>query len=292
MGSLKGREAAQLEKVEKVERLSDLKSKAHHLPVLVAVSGKVWTDAPLKCELVGRNAAIAEVREEQQFMRQVNSGEWVRDQHVVRQTWREAPWCLEDASHVRLPVIQSRLARRLHLELAGDVFTPAEKGVTQRALDQLMGWRVLGQRHKERILPVGATITAIGELAASSADTAACKGAMSLGHPHSILVLQAPQGGGPFILSYEKLPEIIASLNRVSRTCKLVANCFIGVGTVLITIKVIQGACRFLHRRKIRKRLDAEARRRRLLQEQNGVHANGNRTARPAADRHEEERDI
>ncbi len=52
-------------------------------------------------------------------MRQVNSGEWVRDQHVVRQTWREAPWCLEDASHVRLPVIQSRLARRLHLELAG-----------------------------------------------------------------------------------------------------------------------------------------------------------------------------
>lgn len=73
---------------------------------------------------------------------------------------------------------------------AGDVFTPAEKGVTQRALDQLMGWRVLGQRHKERILPVGATITAIGELAASSADTAACKGAMSLGHPHSILVLQ------------------------------------------------------------------------------------------------------
>lgn len=63
---------------------------------------------------------------------------------------------------------------------------------------------------------------------------------------------QAPQGGGPFILSYEKLPEIIASLNRVSRTCKLVANCFIGVGTVLITIKVIQGACRFLHRRKMR----------------------------------------
>jgi hypothetical protein len=60
-----------------------------------------------------------QVKEEQQFLRQVNSGEWVRDQHVVRQTWRESPWCLEDASHARLPVIQSRLARRLHLELAG-----------------------------------------------------------------------------------------------------------------------------------------------------------------------------
>jgi hypothetical protein len=63
---------------------------------------------------------------------------------------------------------------------------------------------------------------------------------------------QAPKDGGPFILSYEKLPEIVASLNRVSRTCKIVANCFIGVGTVLITIKAIQGACRFLHRRKLR----------------------------------------
>lgn len=73
---------------------------------------------------------------------------------------------------------------------AGDVFTPAEKGVTQRALDQLMGWRVLGQRHKERILPVGATITAIGELAVSSADIAACKGTISIGQPHSFLVLQ------------------------------------------------------------------------------------------------------
>lgn len=63
---------------------------------------------------------------------------------------------------------------------------------------------------------------------------------------------QAPKNGGPFILSFEKLPEIVASLNRVSRTCKLMANCFLGVGTVLITIKAIQGACRFLHRRKIR----------------------------------------
>ena len=31
------------------------------MPVLVAVSGKVWTEAPLKCELTGRTAAIAEV---------------------------------------------------------------------------------------------------------------------------------------------------------------------------------------------------------------------------------------
>ncbi len=53
-----------------------------------------------------------------------------------------------------------------------------------------MGWRVLGQRHKERILPVGATITAIGELAHSSADVSSCKGAICGGPSGSVLVLQ------------------------------------------------------------------------------------------------------
>ena len=32
-----------------------------------------------------------------------------------------------------------------------------------------MGWRVLGLRHRERILPVGALVTVIGELAQSDA---------------------------------------------------------------------------------------------------------------------------
>lgn len=62
--------------------------------------------------------------------------------------------------------------------------------MSQRAIDHLMGWRVLGQRHKERILPVGATITAIGELAHSSADVSHCKGAICGGPSGSVLVLQ------------------------------------------------------------------------------------------------------
>ncbi len=82
-------------------------------------------------------------------------------------------------------------------ESAGDLFTPAEKSVSQRAIDHLMGWRVLGQRHKEHILPVGATITAIGELAASSADGAACKGAIPLGSGGSVLVLQVSARKAP-----------------------------------------------------------------------------------------------
>ena len=64
----------------------------------------------------------AQASEEQQFMRQVPSGEWVRDQHVVRVTSREAPWALEEGGahhHTRLPVLNALRCGRVSLELAG-----------------------------------------------------------------------------------------------------------------------------------------------------------------------------
>jgi hypothetical protein len=39
----------------------DLKNVRDLVPLLVAVTGRVWTDAPLKCELTDRRAAMAEV---------------------------------------------------------------------------------------------------------------------------------------------------------------------------------------------------------------------------------------
>lgn len=48
--------------------------------------------------------------------------------------------------------------------MTGDQFKPSEGSIIRQGLDHLIGWRTLGVRHRERILPVGATITAIGEL--------------------------------------------------------------------------------------------------------------------------------
>ena len=64
---------------------------------------------------------------------------------------------------------------------------------------------------------------------------------------------QAPEGGGPFLVSGERLPEMVASLNRVSTACKVVANLFIGVGSVLIAIKAVRGALSLWQRRKRRR---------------------------------------
>lgn len=63
---------------------------------------------------------------------------------------------------------------------------------------------------------------------------------------------QAPAGGGPFIVSGERLPDMVASLNQVSNVCRAVANTCIAVGGVLIAVKAAQGALLLWRRHKHR----------------------------------------
>ena len=52
-------------------------------------------------------------------MRQVENGSWVSDKQKVRHALREAPWCLEDDSRARLPVLKGAGADEVYLELVG-----------------------------------------------------------------------------------------------------------------------------------------------------------------------------
>lgn len=100
---------------------------------------------------------------------------------------------------VCMHVLACRRRERPRCRPAGDRFTSADQGLTRRALDALMGWRVLGLRQRERILPVGALVTVIGELAQSDAPGSgaavgpAFKGCMTSGKGR-VLVLQV----GPY----------------------------------------------------------------------------------------------
>lgn len=81
----------------------------------------------------------------------------------------------------------------------GDRFVSADSSLTKRAMDAITGWRVLGLRHREHILPVGALVTAVGELAASDGSAGgggggtsvapACKGCVPCGNGR-VLVLR------------------------------------------------------------------------------------------------------
>lgn len=63
---------------------------------------------------------------------------------------------------------------------------------------------------------------------------------------------QAPAKGSPFIVSTQRLPEMVAGLNRVSTACKALANVCIGVGTVLVVWKAVEGGLLLWRRRKHR----------------------------------------
>lgn len=82
------------------------------LPLLVAVTGRVWTEKPLKCELSDSNAAIVEVVEDQLSMKHLVGETWVKDVQRVRSSIRETPWVIEESaglgSHTRLPIVDGR----------------------------------------------------------------------------------------------------------------------------------------------------------------------------------------
>ncbi len=52
-------------------------------------------------------------------MRQVESGSWVSDEQTVRHVRREVPWCLEDGSRARLPVLKGAKADEVYMETVG-----------------------------------------------------------------------------------------------------------------------------------------------------------------------------
>jgi len=73
---------------------------------------------------------------------------------------------------------------------AGDEYVPQDQGLARRAMDNLLGFRLLGLRRTERILPVGVTLAAVGEVArAADAGAAAIPGALRAG-AGEVLVLR------------------------------------------------------------------------------------------------------
>ncbi len=64
--------------------------------------------------------------------------------------------------------------------------------------------------------------------------------------------VQAPQNGGPFILTDQTLPQLLETLNSRTRATKLIANCFIGVGVAIITFRAIQATLSLIKRRRAR----------------------------------------
>ena len=61
LGWAHGKYASQLQSAQRLAQLAEVKDLIDLVPLLVAVEGTAWTEAPLDCELTTRPAVMAQV---------------------------------------------------------------------------------------------------------------------------------------------------------------------------------------------------------------------------------------
>lgn len=228
-----GRDAATLGSVRRVSRLRELASILAQgdgeEPVVVGVHGRVGSNSPLTGPRSNMRCVVLEETAEQYFMRQSDSGAWVQESLVTLQSSREAPWHLEDATG-KVSIVGARSGAGLELSVASQVFEPNGRSLVRGTLDYLQGFKVLGTKRVERVLPVGAALTAVGEAVADG------KGGISIQRPAK----------GPFFVTHRSLDQLIAALGAWSRLYR-----WLSVGCTAYGVYLLVGhAIRHLLRRR------------------------------------------
>ena len=206
------------------------------IPLLIAVTGRVWASKPATCELSDNKGAIVVLREDKKSQTRTDNI-WFTDNEPLRQVVKESPWALVDGMgpfQTQLPVIDGRHATPVDCyDVSGDVFLPVEEGLVDQVLGQLVGHKNLGFRRTEHYLPIGTEVTVVGELTtASSPSTSTTKGTIRDDNGR-ILVLKQPRHG-PFILSKHSLSDLLASAQHTSWWCSRVAGVMTSAGVAML----------------------------------------------------------
>nr|VDD10021.1 unnamed protein product [Brassica rapa] len=151
-----------LKSVTRVDQLKDLAESAV-LPSIVAVSGTVGSETPIKCEHSGILSVFLQETAEQQFLKRNWKFSWVQDTALMLPVCKEVPWFLDDGTG-RVIVEGARSGIGFALTVGGEVFEkPEASSLVRGTLDFLRGLEMLGIRRIERVLPVGTRLTVVGQ---------------------------------------------------------------------------------------------------------------------------------
>eukprot|EP00884_Botryococcus_braunii_P013290 jgi/Botrbrau1/21962/Bobra.0249s0085.1 len=195
---LQKHEVDKLKRFKELSSLEDVRGAVGALPLLVAVRGETWAKSPIAVAGDHRPAVIVRVDD---FV-----VEWLSVlrkfyTHRVRRAEREVPWCLQDESGVRLPVIDGRSAQPLdlnHLGTHGEVAPLWQTTVWDWILGVDPGMRSPRTFSTEEVLPMDTPVTAIGELSWAAAGSHVPPEAVKVGD--RVIVLQL--SGAFFALQY------------------------------------------------------------------------------------------
>ncbi|KAK1356093.1 RING-type E3 ubiquitin transferase [Heracleum sosnowskyi] len=247
LGRSSGRDADVLKTVTRVNQLKDLAqlldTASKVLPLVVTISGRVCSDAPISCEYSGMRGVIVEETAEQHFLKHNDAGSWIQDSAMMLSMCKEVPWYLDDGTS-RVFVIGARGASGLALTVGSEVFEESGRSLVRGTLDYLQGLKMLGVKRTERVLPVGTPLTVVGEAVKDDIGT------MRIQKPHK----------GPFYVSPKPIDQLIANLGKWARWYKYASLGFQIFGIYLIAKHGFQYVMERKRHWEMRKRvLDAAA---------------------------------
>ncbi|KAJ0453766.1 putative transcription factor C2H2 family [Helianthus annuus] len=146
--------------VEQLKDLGQLLKTANK--VLVKIYGKVRTDyTPVNCKLSGLKGVIVEETAYQNFFKQDDKGEWIKDRTEMLSTCKKVPWYLDDGS-ARVDIVGAYPSTGL-LQRSGKAFEGPGRSLVYPTCDCVKGPKILGVTRIERVLPIGARLTVVGK---------------------------------------------------------------------------------------------------------------------------------
>nr|KYP70672.1 hypothetical protein KK1_009900 [Cajanus cajan] len=209
------------------------------LPLVIAISERVGSESPINCELSGLRGVIVEEMAQQRYFKN-NNGSWIQDSATMLSTSKEVPWYLEDATG-RVHVVGAQGAKDFILPVGSEAFQGSDQSLV-RTLDYFHGIKMLGVKRIERVLPIGNSLTVVGEATKDETGT---------------IRIQRPYNG-PFYVSRQTIDQIITNLGRWARWYKWASMGFTIFGAYVMAKHVIQ---HILERWRLKRVLAAAAKR-------------------------------
>ncbi|XP_034227698.1 E3 ubiquitin-protein ligase SP1-like [Prunus dulcis] len=193
---------------------------SEHVPLVVGISGIVYSETPINCEFGGLRGVIVEQWAEQKFLKRNVDGDWRSGSDLMLSTCKEVPWYLDDGTG-RVNVVGAQGASGFNLPASHGVFEQSRRCLKCETTDYRPGLKVLGVKRTEWVLPVGTSLSVVGEAVKDAVGT------IRIPKPHD----------GPFYVSPKSIDELIASRRNCGRFLKYASFGLAFIGLTLIALE-------------------------------------------------------
>ncbi|KAI3460854.1 hypothetical protein Pfo_017517 [Paulownia fortunei] len=224
-----------------VTRVNKLKGFGKVLPLVVAVSGWVGSDTPIKCEYSGLWGVIVKKTEMHHFLKRNDKGKWGKDETSMPSDYMLMGLLLpyQDDGTGRVRVVGACYATGLPLTLGGRVFEESGQSPDREKLEE-QGLKMLQVEKIENILRIDRSLTVVAEAIKELTGT----------------ILIQPPYRVPFYVSGDTVDELIATLALHSSCCKYASMGLTVVGVCFLAKHAFQYIKERRHLQEMRKRLN------------------------------------